>query len=260
MCIILLRCSETSSKAERTLDESKDCCYECVDRACQTRAAQIQEGSQVGKRQVLAWRNVIGQIEPGRVQDALTERLLLQRGAEACALLTMRIQRSAMKRAITDDLHAWLGKLAGEANEAGAKGDMGRVFAVAKKLKSGHDRLHRVIRDEDGVLLVDEEQVTARWRRHWAELLHGQETKWSELANVASEHAKQHTGRKRMDLLMLHDVQSSQSDKPQRRSHFSGRRKQRTNIVGTAQHHSGDGQIGGGHAWWSRARALQKQR
>ena len=44
-----------------------------------------------------------------------------------------------------------------------------------KKLKSGHDRPHRVMRDEDGVLLVDEEQVTATWRRHWAELLHGQE-------------------------------------------------------------------------------------
>ena len=100
-----------------------------------------------------------------------------------------------MKRAITDDLQGWLGKLAGEANEAAAKGDMGRVFAIAKKLESGHDRPHRVIRDEDGVLLVDEEQVTARWRRHWAELLHGQETKWSELANVASEHAKQYTGR-----------------------------------------------------------------
>ena len=76
-------------------------------------------------------------------------------------------------------------------------------------MKSGHDRPHRVVRDEDGVLLVDEGQVTARWRRHWAELLHGQETRWSELANVASEYAIQHTGRKRMDLLTLHDVQSA---------------------------------------------------
>ena len=106
-------------------------------------------------------------------------------------------------------LQAWPGKLAGEANEAAAKGDMGRVFAIAKKLKSGHDRPHRVIRDEDGVLLVDEDQVTARWRRHWAELLHGQETRWSELAKVASENAIQHTGRKRMDLLTLHDVQAA---------------------------------------------------
>ena len=47
----------------------------------------------------------------------------------------------------------------------------------------------------------------------------------------------------------------------ERHSHFcvaSGRREQRTNIVGTAQHHSGDGQIGGRHAWWSRARALRE--
>ena len=156
---------------------------------------------------MLAWRNAIGQIAPGRVLDALRERFS-QRGAEACALLTMRMQRSAMKRAITDDLQAWLGKLASEANEPAAKGDMGRVFAIAKQLKSGHHRPHRVIRDEDGILLVDDDQVTARWRRHWAELLHGQETRWSELAKVASESAIQHTGRKRMDLLTLHDVQS----------------------------------------------------
>ena len=45
----------------------------------------------------------------------------------------MRIQRSAIKRAITEDLQAWPGKLASEANEAAAKGDMSRVFAIAKK-------------------------------------------------------------------------------------------------------------------------------
>ena len=82
---------------------------------------------------------------------------------------------------------------------------MGRVFAIAKNLKSWHDRPHT----EDRVLLVDEDQITARWRRHWAELLHGQETRWSELAKVASEYATQHTGRKRMDLLTLHDVQAA---------------------------------------------------
>ena len=40
-----------------------------------------------------------------------------------------------MKLAVTDDLRAWLGKLAGEANEAAAKGDMGRVLAIAKNLE-----------------------------------------------------------------------------------------------------------------------------
>ena len=85
------------------------------------------------------------------------------------------------------------------------------AFSLSRKKlkKSGHGRPHRVIRDEDGVLLVDEDQVTARWNRHWAELLHGRETRWSELAKVASEYATQHTGRKRMDLLTLHDVQAA---------------------------------------------------
>ena len=81
-------------------------------------------------------------------------------------------------------------------------------------MKSGHDGPHTVIRDEDGGLLVDEDQVTARCRRHWAELLHGQETSWSELAKVASEYAVQHTGRKRMDLLTFHDVQAAKRQAP----------------------------------------------
>ena len=62
-----------------------------------------------------------------------------------------------------------------------------------------------------------------------------------------------------MDLLMLHDVQSAlERRNPRKATGASVRRKQRTNIDGTAQHHSGAGQIGSRHAWWSRARALQK--
>ena len=49
---ILFWCSEIGSKAEKTLDESMNCCFECVDRPRQTPAAQIEESSQVGKRQV----------------------------------------------------------------------------------------------------------------------------------------------------------------------------------------------------------------
>ena len=61
----------------------------------------------------------------------------MQRSTEACALLTMRIQKTAMKRATTNDLQDWLEKLVGEANDAAAKRDMVRVFVVTKKLKSG---------------------------------------------------------------------------------------------------------------------------
>ena len=42
----------------------------------------------------------------------------------------------AMKRAITNDLQASLEKLVGEEKDAAAKGDMGRVFAVTKKLRT----------------------------------------------------------------------------------------------------------------------------
>ena len=75
---------------------------------------------------------------------------------------------------------------------------MGRVFAVR------HDEPHKVIKDESGVLLVEEEMVAGRWRRHWTELLQGQEIKWSELATIASAHEKQHAGRGRMNLVTLH--------------------------------------------------------
>ena len=50
---------------------------------------------------MFAWRNAIGQIARGRALDAWRERFL-QRGAEACALLTMRIQRSG-----AENVHVW---------------------------------------------------------------------------------------------------------------------------------------------------------
>ena len=34
-----------------------------------------------------------------------------------------------------------------------------------------HSKPHNVIHDEAENLLVDEDQVGARWRRHWAKLL-----------------------------------------------------------------------------------------
>ena len=95
---------------------------------------------------MLAWRDAIGQTAPGRVLDALRERFL-QRGA--CALLTMRIQRSAMKRAITDDFQAWLGKLAGEANEVAAKGDMGRSFRPASLFSHESFKATKVVASTD---------------------------------------------------------------------------------------------------------------
>ena len=53
VCNILFWCPEIGSKAgEKTLDESGNCCYECVERPRQTPAAQIQESSQVGEHQV----------------------------------------------------------------------------------------------------------------------------------------------------------------------------------------------------------------
>ena len=97
-----------------------------------------------------------------------------------------------MKRARVTSRHGW------KASDTAARGDMGRVFAVR------HDEPHKVIKDESGVLLVEEEMKAARWRRHWAELLQGQEIKWSELATIARAHEKQHAGRGRMNLVTLH--------------------------------------------------------
>ena len=73
-----------------------------------------------------------------------------------------------------------------------------------------------------------------------------------------------------MDLLTLHDVQAALERKNPRIATSpsgipisvwqAGDESSATNFVGIAQHHSGDGHIGGGHAWWSRARALQKNK
>ena len=151
------------------------------------------------------------------VREATRERFL-QEGTEACAPLTLRVRRTATKRAIARDLTAWLENLVSEASDAAARGDMGRVFAVTKKLKSGHDKPHKVIKDESGVLLVEEEMVAGRWRRHWVELLQGQENKWSDLARIARAHEKQHARRGRMNLVTLHDVATALGKRTSRKA------------------------------------------
>ena len=110
-------------------------------------------------------------------------------------------QMTAMKRATTNDpFRTALRNKSARQMTLQQKVTWVAFFAVTKKLKSRRDRPLKVIHDENGVFLVDEGQVAVRWRSRWAELLHGQETKWSE--------AKHHTGRKRPDLFTLHDLQS----------------------------------------------------
>ena len=64
-------------------------------------------------------------------------------------------KKSLKLRATKNDLQDWLEKQVGVTNDAVAKSDLGRLFAVTKKLRSGHDRLRKPIRDENGVLHVD---------------------------------------------------------------------------------------------------------
>ena len=152
---------------------------------------------------LLAWRNLIGQIDVDRIRKATRERFS-HRGAEACVLLTMRIQRTAMKRAITRDLQAWLEKLVSDANDAAAKRRHEPSVCRHEETEVGTRQTAQSHQRREWSLAGGR-----KWRRHWAELLHGQETKWSELGNVASAHAKQHTGSRRMNLITLHDVTSA---------------------------------------------------
>ena len=96
--------------SRRNLDESTDCCNECVHGAYQTPVAQT--------RKDLSWQTRSASCLPGETflvkllgkSTGINEvKRFLQRGTEAFALLTMRIQRTAMKRAITNDLfRTWL--------------------------------------------------------------------------------------------------------------------------------------------------------
>ena len=215
---ILFWCSEIGSKTDKTLDESNNCCYECVDIARQTPAAQIQESSQVGKRQciMLAWRNAIGQIAPGRVLVALrNDSCRDARKPPHSSPCGSRGQPCNVPSRTTS--RPGLENLPAKRMKRQAKGDMGRVFAIAKKLKSGHDRPHRVIRDEPG------------GDAHWAELLHGQETRWSELANVAQRirhttHREETNGSAHVALYpgCFGRRNPRKATGPQRHSHFCG--------------------------------------
>ena len=110
----------------------------------------------------------MGQIALERVQEAKRERFL-QRGTGPCALLTMRIPEDSHETGHHErPLQDCLEKQVGQANDAAAKGDVGRVFRCHEEteIPDATDRskssMMRTV-----VFLVDEGQVAVRWRRHW---------------------------------------------------------------------------------------------
>ena len=165
---------------------------------------------------MLAWRNAIGQIAPGRVLVALrNDSCRDARKPPHSSPCGSRGQPCNVPSRTTS--RPGLENLPAKRMKRQAKGDMGRVFAIAKKLKSGHDRPHRVIRDEPG------------GDAHWAELLHGQETRWSELANVAQRirhttHREETNGSAHVALYpgCFGRRNPRKATGPQRHSHFCG--------------------------------------
>ena len=160
---------------QETLDQPSESCDEHVDRSCETPSRKHRKNCEVGQRHKCIIRleglRRVGCIQTSSGQTPCANGLCTIVRKRA-ALLSLRKQRSTRK--VTR--YAWLDSW------QTCKGDTSRVFAITRLPKPGHNRPCKVVRDESDTLLVDEDQVAARWRRHWPSFLHGEEIMWSRLS------------------------------------------------------------------------------
>eukprot|EP00972_Heterocapsa_arctica_P053725 7914077-Heterocapsa_arctica.AAC.1 len=78
-------------------------------------------------------------------------------------------------------MSAWMEAIADEAQGASDKADFHALYAIVKRLKSGHETPHRAIRHESGEVLCEPSEVDDRWKRHWASLFAGSLASYGEL-------------------------------------------------------------------------------
>ena len=115
------------------------------------------------------------------------QRGFLRKGAEARALLTLKVQRAAMKRAITRDLTALLEKLVSEANDAAGICRHKKTETWTRQTPQSHQRRERSAAGG-----------RRAGRRQMETPLGGVAARTGNL--IVSAHEKQHAGRGRMNL------------------------------------------------------------
>ncbi|XP_013401097.1 uncharacterized protein LOC106166982 [Lingula anatina] len=77
-----------------------------------------------------------------------------------------------VKKSARSDKRVFVEKLASEAEQAAAQGDMGTVYKITKQLSGSHNNSHSaLVKDRNGNTLSTEREQAARWVQHFKEVL-----------------------------------------------------------------------------------------
>ena len=102
------------------------------------------------------------------------------------ALSLLRGHRRLVAKSVAEDLAQLAEEVAQEAEGAAERGDFATLFALTRRLRSGHDRPHPAVLDRQGTLLTEPSAIEARWTEHWCEHLAGSTVEYGDL--VQSNH------------------------------------------------------------------------
>jgi hypothetical protein len=105
-----------------------------------------------------------------RSDSAITGKLHQTRLNESWHLLQIRLHRSAVSSSITKDVDNYVYDLAQQANTYAEAGDSAGVFKIAKLLQASRDKPHDTVLHENASVLVDDDEISARWTRRWQSL------------------------------------------------------------------------------------------
>ncbi|XP_013384015.1 uncharacterized protein LOC106154262 [Lingula anatina] len=101
----------------------------------------------------------------GKLLDSKSPRLVEQVRA------AYKSKDKKVKKSARSDKRAFVEKLASEAEQAAAQGDMGTVYKITKQLSGSHNNYSAPVKDKNGKTLSTERKQAARWVQHFKEVL-----------------------------------------------------------------------------------------
>lgn len=99
------------------------------------------------------------------VDEAKSQRIKERKAAE------YRLKDNEVKAALRRDKREWVDRIATEAEESAARGQMKGVYDAAKTLCNSRPRTMDAVKDKEGKLLTTEAEVKKRWEEHFCEVL-----------------------------------------------------------------------------------------
>ena len=133
-----------------------------------------------------ACEEVVGRRKPEQKEwlSAVTFRKIQGRKSKKAAINNCRTRaakkeaqkqyaevNSEVKRNIRTDKRGFVDRMAQEAEEAAASGNMKQLYDITKKLTGKFGRTERPVKDKNGSVLVGADKQLSRWAEHFEELL-----------------------------------------------------------------------------------------